>query len=237
MKLHRLSLFAALVFAVPAIAIAQHGGDKPAQKPAPKPAATKPVEKPMEKPADKVTGAEIGKPAPDFTLKDLNGKDVKLSDYKGKIVVLEWFNPKCPFVVRTHEEGSLKTTAADLTKDGIVWLSINSSGPGKEGNGIEDSKKAAETWKITNPILVDETGRVGMMYGAKTTPHMFVIDAKGMLAYAGAIDNNRGGDLPADKVVNYVKNAVSDLKSPEGKVKEPKTQPYGCGVKYATPAN
>lgn len=224
MKLQRLSLFAAAVaITVPAIAFAQHGTEK--------------ERKPVEKPAEKVGGAEIGKPAPDFTLTDLNGKEVKLSDHKGKIVVLEWFNPECPVIVKAHESGSLKTLAADVTKDGVVFLAINSSGPGKQGNGIDVNKKTAEKWGVKNPILIDETGRVGQMYGAKTTPHMFVIDTKGVLAYAGAIDNNRSGDVEPDKLINYVTAAITDLKSPEGKVKEPKTQAYGCSVKYATPSN
>ncbi|MFN0243570.1 MAG: redoxin domain-containing protein [Planctomycetota bacterium] len=224
MKLQRLSLFAAAVaITVPAIAFAQHGTEK--------------ERKPVEKPAEKVGGAEIGKPAPDFTLTDINGKEVKLSDHKGKIVVLEWFNPECPVIVKAHTEGSLKTLAADITKDGVVFLAINSSAAGMQGNGVDKNKKGAETWSLKHPILIDESGRVGQMYGAKTTPHMFVIDTKGVLAYAGAIDNNRSGDVTPDKLVNYVTAAIADLKSPEGKVKEPKTQAYGCSVKYAKPSN
>lgn len=175
--------------------------------------------------------AEVGKPAPAFELADLDGKEISLSDHKGKIVVLEWFNPGCPYVVRNHEKDSLKTTAADLAKDGVVWLAINSGAPGKQGHGKELNAKAAEKWGMRHPILVDEKGEVGRAYGAKTTPHMYVIDAKGVLAYAGAIDNDQNGKLGPDERVNYVREAVAALKA--GKpVETTTTRPYGCGVKY-----
>ncbi len=176
--------------------------------------------------------AAIGKPAPDFELKDLDGKTVKLSDYKGKIVVLEWFNPACPFVVRQHGEGALKDQAARVAKDGVVWLSINSSAKDKEGNGIEKNKKAMADWKIANPILIDEKGEVGRRYEAKTTPHMFVVDAKGVLVYRGAIDNAPSGKAEeGTPLVNYVDAALADLKA--GKpVAKAETKSYGCNVKY-----
>ena len=160
----------------------------------------KPVEKPMPKPADKTgdkpveaatkkdeirVAATVGKPAPEFSLKDLDGKPVKLSDFKGKTVVLEWFNPECPVIVRCHKEGPLKDMATRTSSDGIVWLAINSGAPGMQGNGVDKNKKICGEWKITHPVLVDENGEVGKMYGAKTTPHMFVIDKAGVLAYQG----------------------------------------------------
>ena len=123
--------------------------------------------------------AEVGQPAPDFTLTDLEGKEFKLSDHKDKIVVLEWFNPGCPFVVRNHEKDSLRDTAAELAKQGIVWVAINSGAPGQQGTGRETNQKAAGKWGMKHPILLDEKGLVGRKYGAKTTPHMFVIDAQG----------------------------------------------------------
>jgi peroxiredoxin len=191
-------------------------------------------DKPQTKPADdkSTKGAAIDKAAPDFTLKDVDGKAVKLSDYKGKIVVLEWFNPECPVSAGSHQKGALKDQAERVSKDGIVWLAINSSGAGMEGNGVEKNKKMAGEWKMKHPVLIDESGDVGRMYGAKTTPHMFVIDTKGLLVYRGAIDN-QGKD---DKMINYVDAALADLKA--GKPVETKeTKSYGCGVKYAKPAN
>ena len=179
--------------------------------------------------------AEIGKAAPDFQLKDLDGKDVRLSSYKGKIVVLEWFNPGCPFVKKSHAKGSLKEAAARHAKEGVVWLAVNSSGPGREGNGLSANKEAAQSWSLTHPVLVDETGAVGKAYGATNTPHMFVIDAKGMLVYRGAIDNSPDGEgesAPDGKLVSYVDEAVTATRT--GKpVTTAETKAYGCGVKYA----
>ena len=176
--------------------------------------------------------AEVGKPAPDFTLTDLNGKPFKLSEHKEKIVVLEWFNPGCPFVVRSHEKDSLKGLAGELAKEGVVWVAINSGAPGKQGTGKELNAKAAEKWGMAYPILLDEEGVVGRKYGAKTTPHMYVIDAKGVLAYAGGIDNDPAGELGPDKRENYVREAVAALKKGE-RVKTATSKPYGCSVKYS----
>ncbi len=177
-------------------------------------------------------GAAIGTKAPNFTLKDTDGKEVKLADFAGKIVVLEWFNPQCPFVVAAHEkDGALRDMSAKVAREGVVWLSINSGAPGKEGAGLEVSKKMREEWKIGNPVLIDESGDVGRMYGAKTTPHMFIIDAKGMLAYRGALDNAPRGKLEGDKKINYVEDALAELKA--GKpVTTKETRAYGCSVKY-----
>ena len=217
-----------MIAALPALALAGgQGKDKKGDQPKPadpKPADVKPTEAKLE----------IGKAAPAFELKDLDGKAVKLADYKGKIVVLEWFNPECPFVVRQHSEGPLKDAAAKATKDGVVWLAINSSGPGKEGNGVEKNKKAVADWKMAYPVLVDEDGTVGMAYGSKNTPTMYIIDAKGMLAYHGAIDNASEGKPEGGTLVNYVENALAELKAGKA-VSKPETKPYGCGVKYAKP--
>jgi peroxiredoxin len=179
--------------------------------------------------------AEIGKPAPDFTLKDLDGKDVKLSSYKGKLVVLEWFNPGCPFVKRSHGKGSLKNLAANKTKDGIVWLAINSSAPGREGNGLAANREAAQSFGMTHPVLLDEQGVVGKAFGATNTPHMFVIDDKGTLVYRGAIDNSPDGEgenAPDGKVVVYVDEAIAALRAGKA-VPTAETKAYGCSVKYA----
>ncbi len=180
-------------------------------------------------------GAELGKPAPDFTLKDVDGKEVKLSSFKGKTVVLEWFNPECPYVKASHTRGSLVDTAKKQQKNGIVWLSINSGAAGKQGAGAEKSKEGAKGFAMENPILVDEAGTVGKEYGATNTPHLFVIDAKGVLAYRGAIDNSPDGEGQSPeggKLVNYVDAALEDLAAKRA-VKTPDTKAYGCSVKYA----
>ncbi|MEJ7597949.1 MAG: thioredoxin family protein [Kofleriaceae bacterium] len=179
--------------------------------------------------------AALGKPAPDFTLTDLAGKQVKLSAFKGKVVVLEWFNPGCPYVKKSHTVGSLVTTAAKQSKAGVVWLAINSAAKGKQGNEIAINTDAAKTWSMTHPILRDEAGTVGKQYGATNTPHMFVIDSKGVLVYAGAIDNSPDGEgksAEGGKLVNYVDAAIEDVAA--GKpVRTPSSKAYGCSVKYA----
>lgn len=178
----------------------------------------------------------VGKPAPDFTLKDLRGKDVKLASYKGKTIVLEWFNPGCPFVKASHSVGSLVDTAKRQTKNGVVWLAINSGAPGKQGHDLAMNTEAARTWSLAHPILRDENGVVGKAYGATNTPNMFVIDRTGTVVYAGAIDNSPDGEGKSPQggaLVNYVDAALADLAA--GKpVATPVTRPYGCGVKYGS---
>jgi peroxiredoxin len=179
--------------------------------------------------------SKVGEAAPDFTLNDLDGKPVKLSDFKGKTVVLEWFNPGCPFVVASHTKGSLVGTARRHTEKGVVWLAVNSGAPGKQGAGAENSREAATKWKLSHPILIDESGKTGKAYGATNTPHLFVIDQAGKLVYRGAIDNSPDGEgqSPKDgKLLNYVDAALEDLGAGRA-VKVPETKAYGCGVKYA----
>jgi peroxiredoxin len=172
----------------------------------------------------------IGQAAPAFELKDTDGKTVKLSDFKGKIVVIEWFNPQCPYVVKHHEKNSTMTDTYNKFKDkGVVWLAINSGAAGKEGAGHEKSAKAKADWKIPFPVLLDESGKTGKAYGSKNTPGMFVIDAAGNLAYMGAIDNN---DNPNEAgKINYVDQALTQLGAKET-VSTPVTKPYGCNIKY-----
>lgn len=178
--------------------------------------------------------AEIGKPAPDFTLKDLDGKDVQLSSFKGKTVVLEWFNPGCPFVEKSHTLGSLKDTARRHVKDGVVWLAINSAAPGKQGNGEGANREGVKKYGLEHPVLLDESGKVGKTYGATNTPHIFVIDDKGTLIYRGAVDNSpdgEGGSPTGGKLVSYVEEAVGAAKL--GKAPPvAETKAYGCSVKY-----
>ena len=177
------------------------------------------------------TEAQVGQPAIDFSLPDLDGTATKLSDFRGKTVVLEWFNPGCPFVVYAHESGPLKSFAAEANKDDVVWLAINSSAPEKQGHGVVVNKQSATTWSMNHPILIDEDGKVGKAYGAVTTPQMFVVDKTGMLVYAGALDNAPRGRIPESGFVNHVANALTDLKNNQP-VKTAKSRPYGCSVKY-----
>ncbi len=179
--------------------------------------------------------ARLAQPAPDFTLVDLDGKTHKLSDYRGRIVVLEWFNPGCPYVVNAHTKGSLVDLGARQRKAGVVWLAINSAAPGKQGHGVEANREAASAWKIDYPILLDETGSVGRAYGATNTPHMFVITPDGKLAYRGAIDNSPDGEQGSPQggwLVEHVSEAVVDLTLGRP-VRTRETKPYGCSVKYA----
>jgi peroxiredoxin len=179
-------------------------------------------------------GATVGAAAPDFTLKDTEGKSVKLSDHKDKLVVLEWFNPDCPYVRNSHTKGSLVDTAKKHASKGVVWLAVNSNAPGKQGAGAERNRDARKEYKLDHPVLLDETGTVGKAYGATNTPHMFVID-KGKLVYRGAIDNSPDGEQGAPqggKLVRYVEEAIAAVTA--GKpVATAETKAYGCGVKYA----
>jgi len=180
--------------------------------------------------------AVLGKRAPDFTLPDLTGKEVSLAAFKGKTVVLEWFNPGCPFVKNSHTKGSLVDTAQRHTANGVVWLAINSGAAGKQGHDPKLNADTAKQWKLTHPILRDESGTVGKAYGATNTPHMYVIDKTGTVVYAGAIDNSPDGEgqSPTDgKLVNYVDAALAALAA--GKpVAVTDTKAYGCGVKYGS---
>jgi peroxiredoxin len=176
--------------------------------------------------------ARLGAKAPDFVLQDINGKQVKLSDYSGKIVVLEWFNPDCPFVKYAHTKGPLRTMAQAVSGKGVVWLAINSSGKDRQGHGVERNRTAAKQFGMKHPILIDESGKVGKLYGAKSTPHMFIIDTKGVLGYIGALDNAPLGAVEGDRPINYVSQAIKDLSAGKA-ISTSKTQAYGCSVKYA----
>ena len=191
---------------------------------------------PAPKAAPARTTAAVGKPAPDFKLKDLAGKEVSLSSFKGKVVVLEWINPGCPYVKKSHTVGSLVDAARRHAKSGVVWLAINSGGPGKQGADLAINTDAVKTWSLDHPILRDEAGTVGKAYGATNTPHMYVIDKKGVLVYAGAIDNSPDGEGKSPeggKLIRYVDAALEDLAA--GKpVRTPTSKAYGCSVKYAS---
>ncbi len=168
-----------------------------------------------------------GKKAPDFTLNSFDGKTVKLSDYKGKIVVLEWLNFECPFSMYHYEKANTMVGLANKYKDqNVVWLAINSTNHTKP----EENNAFARKYKLPYPILDDRSGEVGRAYSAKTTPHMFIINGNGTIVYEGAIDNSLGRDKKG--VLNYMDRALAELTS-ASPVSITKTTPYGCSVKYA----
>lgn len=174
------------------------------------------------------TRAEIGKPAPDFTLKDLEGVEHRLSDLKGKVVVLEWINHECPFVNRVHSPNSVMTgTLAKFRDKPVAWLAIDSSHFSEKR--VDKIREWVKKREIEHPVLLDASGRVGQAYEAKTTPHMFVIDPNGVLAYSGAIDDDPYGR--EDRKRNYVEEAVTALLN-GSTIATTATKSYGCSVKY-----
>lgn len=192
-------------------------------------AATAEAKEEVAEPAEaEATVATVGQPAPDFELPDEKGTTHKLSDLKGKIVVLEWTNPDCPVVQRVYGSQTMQTAIKELGAD-VKWLAIDSSNFVKP----EDSTKWAGENKVDWPQLQDPTGATGKAYGAKTTPHMFVVDAEGVLRYSGAIDNNPNGKLDAKDQKNYVVEAVKSLTAGTDVV-DAETKPYGCSVKYGS---
>jgi peroxiredoxin len=181
-----------------------------------------------------VESPAVGSAAPDFSLTDAKGKTHSVSEYKGKYVVLEWFNPECPFVKKHYGPGNMQKLQEEYTSKGVVWLSIDSSAPGTEGNLTpEQAQKKMADWKThQTALLLDPEGKAGRAYGAKNTPHMFIINPEGKIVYEGAIDN-KATPNPADisSSTNYVKVALDE--SMAGKpVSNPNTKPYGCSVKY-----
>ncbi len=178
--------------------------------------------------------AKIDEKAPDFQLTDSHGKTHKLSDFEGKLVVLEWVNFDCPFVKKHYDGNNMQSLQKKYTDKGVVWLSICSSAEGKQGNFSNDeiNKRIKDKKAHMTAYLVDESGSVGEMYSAKTTPHMYVIDKTGKLVYAGAIDDKKStnpDDVKTSK--NYVATALDELLAGK-KVSTSVTQPYGCSVKY-----
>ena len=177
---------------------------------------------------------QVGQPAPEFTLTDSNGQPHKLSDFRGKFVVLEWLNHGCPFVVKHYASGNMQKLQKEYAGKDVVWLSIVSSAPGKQGHMTpeETNKAKQEKGSAATAILLDEDGTVGRLYNAKVTPELFIVNPEGVLIYAGAIDDKKSTDT-ADVAgaKNYVKQALDEALA--GKpVSEPTTTAYGCSVKY-----
>lgn len=185
-----------------------------------------------------LAAATVGQPAPTFTATDTSGKTVSLADFKGKHVVLEWVNPGCPYVVKHYSSANMQGTQKDATAKGVVWLSINSTAtehgdykaPAAMAQWMQGQKAAATA------TLMDADGKVGRAYGARTTPHMYIVDPKGTLVYAGAIDSKPSSN-PADvaSATNHVKVALSEALAGKA-ISQPATRPYGCSVKYASGA-
>lgn len=174
-----------------------------------------------------------GKTAPGFSLNDVDGKTVKLSDFKGKIVVLEWINEGCPFVKGHYENGNMPSLQQKYTTQGIVWLTINSTRPDHpEAYNASKSKEILAQWHShATANLMDEDRTVGHVYDAKTTPHMYVIDKEGILRYQGAIDDDRSTSGGKKATVNYVAQALDALIAGK-EVTTATTKSYGCSVKY-----
>lgn len=177
---------------------------------------------------------EVGQAAPDFTVSGASGESVKLSDFRGKHVVLEWTNEHCPFVQKHYKDGNMQGLQQSYTDQDVVWMTVFSSAPGKSGHVDQaGAKKFAADFKThSSKLLLDESGDVGRAYGAKTTPHMYVINPEGKLIYMGGIDDKPSAD-PADiaSSKNYVKAALDEALA--GKpVSEANTRPYGCSIKY-----
>ena len=177
---------------------------------------------------------EVGQPAPAFTLTDSNGQSHNLADFKGKFVVLEWLNHGCPFVKKHYDSNNMQKLQKEYTSKDVVWLSIVSSAPGKQGHmsPAETNQAKEEKGSAATAVLLDEDGTVGQLYGAKATPELYVINPEGNLIYAGAIDDKKSVD-PADVegAANHVKRALDEALAGQP-VSTPKTEPYGCSVKY-----
>lgn len=183
-----------------------------------------------------LAAAEANQPAPAFSGKGADGKTIRLADYRGKNVVLEWTNHECPFVKKHYESGNIPALQKEAAAKGIVWLQVISSAPGEQGqvdgsaaikiNGYRDAKPAG--------TILDTDGKIGQLYGARTTPHIFIVDAQGTLVYKGGIDSIASTDqADISKAEPYVANAIKALASGQ-KISQSSTRPYGCSVKYAS---
>ena len=176
----------------------------------------------------------VGQPAPDFQLVDAEGQQRTLKEFRGRFVVLEWFNPECPFSKKHYDSGNMQRLQRWAESRGVAWLSIDSSAPGKQGHVTSEQAKAlGQARKMASTaILLDPDGRVGKRYGAKTTPHMFLVNPDGIVIYQGAIDDRPSVDpADVDGATNYVEAALTQALAGRP-VTKPTTPPYGCSVKY-----
>jgi peroxiredoxin len=175
---------------------------------------------------------EIGATAPAFSLTNLAGETVSLADHAGKVVVLEWFNPGCPFVKQAHGGGgALEKMASRWTDKGVVWLAINSGAPGKQGAGVEANISAKKEWSMEHAVLLDADGTVGRLYAAKTTPQMIVIDTQGRQVYNGAVDNAPFGKTKGEALSPITENVLTAVTQGQPSPHS-RSKPYGCSVKY-----
>ena len=222
-KILSIVLASTLAVGFTAISVAQ---DAPTQE-APKERAPKGQRAAGRGDKNAAAGAKVGEAAPAFTLKTADGKDWSLSDAKGKVVVIEWVNPECPVCERVMKDGTVAATIKGVKEQypDAVYLAINSSA--SRPSSFDATPAYLKDNKIEIPALFDRDGKVGKSYGARTTPHCFVINAEGVLVYKGAIDNSQSGDGKT----NHVVQAVTQLKKGE-KVEPSETKPFGCGVKY-----
>ena len=181
-------------------------------------------------------GARVGQPAPDFSLPDTGGKAVRLADFRGRFVVLEWTNPGCPFVRKHYESGNMGATQKLARDQGVAWLAINSTETAS-GDYLEPPRLAdwlKQHQGVPTAVLMDPEGTTGRAYDAKTTPHLYIVDPQGMLVYAGGIDSiasARVSDI--EKATNHVKAALADIAA-KRPIAQAVTKPYGCTIKYKT---
>jgi len=179
--------------------------------------------------------ASVGQPAPAFSAADASGKTVSLTDFKGKTVVLEWVNPECPYVRKHYDSANMQATQKAATAQGVVWLSVNSTHP-SHGDHKKPAEMLAWTQKqgtVATATLMDGDGKIGRAYGARTTPHLYIVDAQGRLVYAGGIDDKPSSN-PADvkTAKNHVNAALADVRAGRP-VAQAVTRAYGCSVKYS----
>jgi glutathione peroxidase-family protein len=184
---------------------------------------------------DPIPAPQANMQAPAFTLNDATGKSVSLDDFKGKTVVLEWWNHACPVVSRHYESGGMQALQQRMKDEGVIWLSICSSAPGKQGfvDGPGAITSMTKRKGVPHATLLDPTGVTGKAYQAKTTPHMYLITGEQKIAYQGAIDSNLTGNQNPSEIVNYFVKAYDEVKAGVA-VTTPITRPYGCEVKYAS---
>lgn len=183
---------------------------------------------------DSHAAVETNKPAPDFTFVDIEGTSGKLSDFKGKVVVLEWFNHGCPFVRKHYDSNKMQSLQRKYTEKDVVWIAINSTGEGyQDYRNAQDSVKDVDSnGTSATYVVLDPEGKIGTLYGAKTTPHIFIIDEEGTLVYQGGADDIKSTDVAdIEKAKNYIDVTLTEVLA-DKPVSEPETKPYGCSVKY-----